>query len=132
MDLSTAPTCRIFQSVARSSVHCMDDWIVHFWSSSMDNVYGRLHYSPSIENVHGRPYYRPSKTSSIVYHILLKETFLVSLVMIPDLVCSIGPGRSLWTNWRWTSLSLSHQKQFSIFETNGLFGEWVQTHIFTF
>ena len=41
MDLSTAPTCRIFQSVARSSVHCMDDWIVHFWSSSMDNVYGR-------------------------------------------------------------------------------------------
>ena len=80
-----------------------------FLSLSMDNVHGQLHYSPSIDNVHGRPYYRPSKTSSIVYHILVQETFLVSLVMIPDLVRSLGPGWSLWTNWRWTSFSLSHQ-----------------------
>ena len=64
----------------------------------MDNIHGRLHYSPSIDNVHGRPYCRPSKTSSIVYHILVQETFLVSLVMIPDLVRSLGPGRSLWMN----------------------------------
>ena len=72
-------------------------------------VHGRLHYSPSIDNVHGRPYYRPSKTSSIVYHILVQETFLVSLVMIPDLVRSFGHGRSLWTNWRWTNFSVSYQ-----------------------
>ena len=71
-----------------------------FQSSSMDNVHGRLHYSPSIDNIHGRPYYRPSKTLPIVYYILAKETFLVSLVMIPYLVRSLGPGWSLWTNWR--------------------------------
>ena len=109
MDLSTTPTCRIFLSVARSSVHCMNDWIVHFWSSSMDNIHGRLHYSPSIDNVHGRPYYHPRKTSSIIYHILVQETFLVSLVMILDLVRSLGHGRSFWTNWRWTNFSVSYQ-----------------------
>ena len=72
-------------------------------------VHGRLHYSPSIDNVHGRPYYRPSKTSSIVYHILVQETFLVFLVMILDLVRSLGHGRSLWTNCRWTNFSISYQ-----------------------
>ena len=61
-------------------------------------VHGRLHYSPSIDDNHERPYYRPSKTLPIVYHTLAKETFLVSLVMIPNLVRSLGPGRSLWTN----------------------------------
>ena len=80
-----------------------------FWSSSMDNVHGQLHYSPSIDDIHGRPYYRPSKTLPIVYHILVQETFLVSLVMIPDLVRSFGHGRSLWTNWRWTNFSVSYQ-----------------------
>ena len=29
--------------------------------------------------------------------------------MIPDLVRSLGPGRSLWMNQRWTSFLLSHQ-----------------------
>ena len=36
-----------------------------------------------------------------MYTIFLsKETLLVSLVMIPDIVRYLGHGRSLWTNWR--------------------------------
>ena len=29
--------------------------------------------------------------------------------MIPGLIWSLGCGRSLWTNWRWTNFSLSYQ-----------------------
>ena len=29
--------------------------------------------------------------------------------MIPDLICSLGHGQSLWANWRWTNFSLSYQ-----------------------
>ena len=29
--------------------------------------------------------------------------------MVPDPVWSLGHGQSLWTNWRWTNFSLSHQ-----------------------
>ena len=100
MDLSTALTCRIFPSVARSSVHCIDDWIVHFWSSSMDVVHGRLHYSLYTTStdvliiVQGR-------LRQLYTIFLSKETFLVSLIMIPDIVRSLGHGRYLWTNWRW-------------------------------
>ena len=36
-----------------------------------------------------------------MYTIFLsKETLLVSLVMIPNIVRYLGHGRSLWTNWR--------------------------------
>ena len=91
MGLSTAPTCRIFPSVACSSVRCMDDWIVHFSSSSMDNVHGRLHCSLKTTStddliiVQGGP-------RQLYTIFLCKETLLVSLVMIPDIVHS----------WSWT------------------------------
>ena len=32
--------------------------------------------------------------------------------MVPDPVWSLGHGRSLWTNWRWTNFSLSYQLPF--------------------
>ena len=76
MGLLTAPTCRIFLSVACSSIHYMDGSIIHGFFII---VYGRLYYPPSMDNVHGRPYYRPWETSSIINHILVQEHFLVSL-----------------------------------------------------
>ena len=82
MGLSTVPICRIFPSVVCSSICCMDDGIIHSSLTSMDVVHGRLHCS-LIDNFHGRPYYRPN---------LSKETLLVSLVIIPDIVHS----------WSWT------------------------------
>ena len=74
--LLTAPTCRIFLSVARSSVHCMDSSIIHRF---LIIIHGRLHYRPSMDNVHERPHYRPWETLSIINHILAQEHFLVSL-----------------------------------------------------
>ena len=60
--LLTVPTCRIFLSVARSFVHCMDGWIIHGF---LITIHGQLHYRPSMDNVHGRPYHRPWETSSV-------------------------------------------------------------------
>ena len=47
MGLLTAPTCRIFLSVARSSVHCMDGSIIHRfliicpWTTSLSSIHGQ-------------------------------------------------------------------------------------------
>ena len=88
-------------------------WMVRsstdFLSLSLDNVHGRPRYHLSMDNVHGQPHYCPWETSSFINHILVQEHFLVSLVVL-DPICSLGHGRSLWTNWRWTNFSLSYQK----------------------
>ena len=76
MGLLTAPTCRIFLSVACSSVHYMDGSIIHGF---LIIVHGQLHYRPSMDIVHGRPHNRPWETSSIINHILVQEHFLISL-----------------------------------------------------
>ena len=95
MGLLTALTCRIFQVLhVRPSIVWTVESSTDFWSSSMDNVHGRLHCRPSMDNVHGRPYYCPWETSSIMNHILLHEPFLVSLS---------GSWSHLFS-WTWTIL----------------------------
>ena len=41
--------------------------------------------------------------------------------MIPDLICSLGHGQSLWANWRWTNFSLSYQLPL---RSKGRLGYW--------
>ena len=41
--------------------------------------------------------------------------------MVPNLVCSFGHGRSLWTNKRWTNFSLSYQLPL---RSKGRLGYW--------
>ena len=46
MGLLTAPTCRIFLSVAHLSIHCMDGWIIHgiwccLWTTSLSSIHGQ-------------------------------------------------------------------------------------------
>ena len=45
-----------------------------FWSSSIGNVHGRLHYRPSMDNTLGRPYYRPRDI--VINNLLVQTTFL--------------------------------------------------------
>ena len=41
--------------------------------------------------------------------ILSSVNIFSSSGVILDLACSIGSGRSFWTNWSWTNFPLSHQ-----------------------
>ena len=41
--------------------------------------------------------------------------------MVPDPICSLGHGRSLWMDWRWTNFSLSYQLPF---RSKGRPGYW--------
>ena len=43
--------------------------------------------------------------------------------MVPEPICSLGHGRSLWTNWRWTNFSLSYQLPLSLC-SKGRSGYW--------
>ena len=110
MGLLTVPKCRSFPSVARSSVHCMDSLVIHEfliivhglrpWKTSLSSVHGQWPWTTSLSSmgdfvVH-EPYSRP-------------RTFLSLLGVVLDPVCFLRPGRSLWTNRRWTNFSLSHQ-----------------------
>ena len=56
MGLLTAPTCRIFLSVARSSVHYMDSSIIHGF---LIIVHGRYLWTASLSSIHGQ---RPRTT----------------------------------------------------------------------
>ena len=56
MGLLTAPTYRIFLSVARSFVHCMDGWIIHGF---LIIVHGQHPWTTSLSSIHGQ---RPRTT----------------------------------------------------------------------
>ena len=57
MGLLTAPTCRIFLSVACSSVHYMDGSIIHGF---LIIVHGQRPWTTSLSSIHG---HRPRTTS---------------------------------------------------------------------
>ena len=57
MGLLTAPTCRIYLSVARSSIHCMDGSIIHGFFII---IHGQRPWTTSLSSIHGQ---RPQTTS---------------------------------------------------------------------
>ena len=56
MGLLTIPTCRIFLSVARSSIHYMDSWIIHGFFII---IHGERPWTTSLSSIHGQ---RPRTT----------------------------------------------------------------------
>ena len=73
------------------------------------NVYGRLQCRPSIDHVLGRPYHRLRETCWLQLTVSISVTSRGLLRWLPGLIWSLGCGRSLWTNQRWSNFPLSHQ-----------------------
>ena len=80
MGLLTAPTCRIFLSVAHPSVHCMDGSIIHEfliivhgqhpWTTSLSSIHGQCPQTTSLSCMGDFVNYKPYSRSRTFLNLL--------------------------------------------------------------
>ena len=87
MGLLTTPTCQIFLSVARSSVHCMDDSLIHGFliivhgrSTSLSSIHGQHPWTTSLSSMRDFVVYKPYSRSRTFLSLL--GWFLIPSVLL--------------------------------------------------
>ena len=84
MGLLTTPTCQIFLSIARSSVHCMDGWIIHGFlitiHGSLSSIHGQRPRTALLSSkgdlVSYKPYSRSRKFLNLLGWFLIPSVLL--------------------------------------------------------